>query len=170
MSKSRRSFSPEQKAAILREHLLDRVPVSEVCDKHGLMPTVFYRWQKELFERAPSLLEHKNRKSASEGLTRQIDALEPVIREAFLRSIADIRSEAQLSLVIDALERGDAQRLIAVLNLDPVLFAPLDRAIQGAYIEGGIRALSGLPVLPDPDTGGKSLAASMRVTRARSGG
>jgi len=103
-------------------------------------------------------------------LQRQIDALEPVIREAFLRSIADIRSEAQLSLVIDALERGDAQRLIAVLNLDPVLFAPLDRAIQGAYIEGGIRALSGLPVLPDPDTGGKSLSASMRVIRARSGG
>jgi len=103
-------------------------------------------------------------------LQRQIDALEPVIREAFLRSIADIRSEAQLSLVIDALERGDAQRLIAVLNLDPVFFAPLDRAIQGAYIEGGIRALSGLPVLPDPDTGGKSLAASMRVIRARSGG
>lgn len=104
------------------------------------------------------------------ALQRQIDALEPTIREAFLRSIADIRSEAQLSLVVDALERGDAQRLVAVLNLDPVFFAPLDRAIQGAYIEGGIRALSGLPVIPDPGTGGKSLSASMRVTRARSGG
>jgi hypothetical protein len=103
-------------------------------------------------------------------LQRQIDALEPVIREAFLRSVADIRSEAQLSLVVDALERGDAQRLVAVLNLDPVFFAPLDRAIQGAYIEGGVRALSGLPVIPDPATGGKSLAASTRVTRARSGG
>lgn len=103
-------------------------------------------------------------------LQRQIDALEPVIREAFLRSVADIRSEAQMSLVVDALERGDVQRLIAVLNLDPTLFAPLDRAIQGAYIEGGILALSGLPVIPDPDTGGKSLSASMRVTRARSGG
>lgn len=104
------------------------------------------------------------------ALQRQIDALEPVIREAFLRSIADIRSEAQLTLVVDALEKGDAQRLIAVLNLDPTFFAPLDRAIQGAYIEGGIRALSGLPVIPDPETGGKSLPASTRVTRARSGG
>ena len=104
------------------------------------------------------------------ALQRQIDALEPVIRDAFLRSIADIRSEAQLALVVDALERGDAQRLVAVLNLDPTFFAPLDRAIQGAYIEGGIRALSGLPVIPDPETGGKSSAASMRVTRARSGG
>ncbi len=89
-------------------------------------------------------------------LQRQIDALEPVIRDAFLRSIADIRSEAQLALVVDALEAGDAQRLIAVLNLDPTFFAPLDRAIQSAYIEGGVRALTGLPVIPDPATGGKS--------------
>lgn len=104
------------------------------------------------------------------SLQRQIDALEPLIREAFLQSIADMRSDAQMALVVDALEKGDVQRLMAVLNLDPTFFAPLDRAIQNAYIEGGIRALSGLPVLPDPDTGGKSLAASMRVTRARSGG
>ena len=103
-------------------------------------------------------------------LQRQIDALEPLIREAFLRSVADIRSEAQLSLVVDALERGDVQKLVGVLNLDPTFFAPLDRAIQGAYIEGGLRALSGLPVIPDPATGGKSFPASMRVTRVRSGG
>ena len=104
------------------------------------------------------------------ALQAQIEALEPVIRAAFLRSVADIRSEAQLSLVIDALELGDVQRLVTVLNLDPTFFAPLDRAIQGAYLEGGIRALSGLPVIPDPGTGGKSSAASTRGIRVRSGG
>lgn len=104
------------------------------------------------------------------ALQRQIDALEPVIRDAFLRSIEDIRSEAQMALVIDALEKGDVPRLMAVLNLDQTFFAPLDRAIQAAYLEGGIRALSGLPVIPDPGTGGKSSAASTRETRARSGG
>jgi bacillopeptidase F (M6 metalloprotease family) len=26
------------------------VPVSELCVKQGLQPTVFYRWQKEFFE------------------------------------------------------------------------------------------------------------------------
>lgn len=103
-------------------------------------------------------------------LARQIEALEPAIRDAFLRSIADIRSEAQLALVVDAIERGDVQRLVAVLNLDQTFFAPLDQAIQGAYIEGGARALSGLPVIPDPVTGGKWLSASMRAIRARSGG
>ena len=104
------------------------------------------------------------------NLQAQIDALEPLIRDAFLQSIADMRSEAQMALVIDALERGDVAQLIVVLNLDPSFLAPLDQAIQGAYIQGGFRALSGLPVIPDPATGGKSLPASTRVTRARSGG
>ena len=54
MRQQRRHFTAAEKAAIVREHLLDKVPVSDLCDKHGLHPTVFYRWQKELFENAPS--------------------------------------------------------------------------------------------------------------------
>ena len=64
MKQERRHFTAAGKAAILREHLLDKVPVSDLCDKHGLHPTVFYRWQKELFENAaatfqsPARLDH----------------------------------------------------------------------------------------------------------------
>ena len=36
--------------AILREHLIDRVPIWEVCHEHGSQPTVFYHRQKKLFE------------------------------------------------------------------------------------------------------------------------
>ena len=34
----RRNFSPEQKVAIVRQHLLDHVPVSDLCDQHGIRP------------------------------------------------------------------------------------------------------------------------------------
>jgi transposase-like protein len=60
MPKNRRHFTPEQKAAILREHLIDHVAVSDLCDKHQIQPTVFYRWQKDLFENLPSLFERKS--------------------------------------------------------------------------------------------------------------
>jgi transposase-like protein len=51
MSKeTRRQHAAEQKLAILREHLVDRVPVSEVCEKHKIQPSLFYYWQKQLFE------------------------------------------------------------------------------------------------------------------------
>ena len=49
MPRTRRNYGGAEKMAILREHLIERVPISEVCDKHGLQPTVFYGWQKKLF-------------------------------------------------------------------------------------------------------------------------
>ena len=50
MRKERKRFTPEEKVAILKRHLVDKVPVSELCEEPGLRPTVFYRWQKEFFE------------------------------------------------------------------------------------------------------------------------
>src|SRR5437588_12748563 len=50
MRKERKHYTAEEKVAILRRHLLDKVPVSDLCEELGLQPTVFYRWQKEVFE------------------------------------------------------------------------------------------------------------------------
>jgi len=46
----RRHFSPEDKMKMLRLHLLEKVPISEVCEKHQIIPTQFYQWQKTFFE------------------------------------------------------------------------------------------------------------------------
>ena len=50
MKERRRRYTPEEKVAIIRKHLLDGVGVSDLCDEHQLNPTVYYRWQKEFFE------------------------------------------------------------------------------------------------------------------------
>ena len=39
----RRRFSAQEKVVILRRHLLDKVPVSDLCDEYRLNPNVFYR-------------------------------------------------------------------------------------------------------------------------------
>jgi transposase-like protein len=57
MSNSRRHFSGGQKLAILREHLIEKVPLSEVCRRHDIQPTLFYLWQKKLFEDGASVFE-----------------------------------------------------------------------------------------------------------------
>src|ERR1700693_4470475 len=44
MKKERRHHTAEEKVAILRRHLLDKVPVSDLCEELSLKPTVFYRW------------------------------------------------------------------------------------------------------------------------------
>jgi transposase len=48
--RSRRHFTTEQKVALLKRHLVDKVPVSDLCDKEELQPSVFYQWQRQLFE------------------------------------------------------------------------------------------------------------------------
>jgi transposase len=40
----------EEKVSILRRHLLDKVPVSDLCDELGIQPSQFYNWQKAFFE------------------------------------------------------------------------------------------------------------------------
>ena len=50
MAKKYKKFSPEEKVRLLRLHLIEKEPVSDICDRHGLNPNVFYRWQKIFFE------------------------------------------------------------------------------------------------------------------------
>jgi len=75
MSKKRRQFSSAQKISILREHLIEKISVPDVCDKHGLQPSVFYGWQKKLFENGANVLEGGRIGSAEKKLTHQVEIL-----------------------------------------------------------------------------------------------
>jgi len=48
--RSRRHFTTEQKVTLLKRHLVDKVPVSDLCNEEELQPSVFYQWQRQLFE------------------------------------------------------------------------------------------------------------------------
>lgn len=84
-----------------------------------------------------------------------LDAMEPALRAAFMQAVADIRSAAQIAQLVDALEKGDVPRALAILNVDPAFWAPLDDAIVAAYLRGGRDAIAALPVIPDPAGLGK---------------
>ena len=65
MKKQRKHYAPEEKVAILRRHLLEKEPISKLCDELGLQPTVFYRWQKEFFENGAAAFEQRARPNHS---------------------------------------------------------------------------------------------------------
>jgi transposase-like protein len=48
--RSRRHFTTEQKVAILKRHMVDKVPVSDLCNEENLQPSVFYTWQRQALE------------------------------------------------------------------------------------------------------------------------
>ena len=82
MKKQRKHYSPEEKVAILRRHLLEKEAISKLCDEVGLQPTVFYRWQKEFFENGAAAFTHNGKRhQAVEAVKdRKIAALEEKLR------------------------------------------------------------------------------------------
>jgi transposase-like protein len=79
--KRRRHFAPEDKAAILRRHLSDKVPVSDLCDEYSLQPSVFYQWQRLLLDNAAKALEPtRGSDSQHRKLESKIESLESKLR------------------------------------------------------------------------------------------
>ena len=79
MSK-RKIFTPDQKVAIVRRHLLEQVPVSDLCDQYGIHATQYYNWQKQLFENAAPAFERRtnkaNKRRQEDAAGRKISQLE----------------------------------------------------------------------------------------------
>ena len=77
---TRRKFSAEDKAAILRHHLVDKKLVSDVCEEYEIQPSVFYGWQRQLMENMASALEagagRRQHNGREEKLARENEALQ----------------------------------------------------------------------------------------------
>src|SRR6266851_3461496 len=77
MNSERRHLTPQEKIAALKRHLLEGVPVSTICDQFGIAPTLFYRWQKELFENGHALFENgRKAKAVEDANVKKIQQLE----------------------------------------------------------------------------------------------
>ena len=77
MNSERRHFTPQEKIAALKRHLLEGLPVSTLCDQLGIAPTLFYRWQKELFENGHTVFENgRKAKAVEDANVQKIQKLE----------------------------------------------------------------------------------------------
>lgn len=74
----RRTFSGKKKVEILRRHLLEGEPVSDVCDEYDLNPSQFYEWQKKFFEQGDAAFRRKTG-SRERKLNKKISALQEKI-------------------------------------------------------------------------------------------
>ena len=102
MKKARKHYTAEEKVAILRRHLVDKEPVSKLCDELALQPTVFYRWQKEFFENGAAAFRTTNRGSRQPEqeriarLERKIQTKNEVLAELMAEHIALKKSIGEL--------------------------------------------------------------------------
>lgn len=75
MSQSeRRHFSGEEKVKILRLHLLEGKPVSDLCEQHKINPSQFYQWQRMFFENGSRAFEGSGNPRSHTKLERELEA------------------------------------------------------------------------------------------------
>ena len=123
MKKQRKQYAPEEKVAILRRHLLEKEPISKLCDEMGLQPTVFYRWQKEFFENGAAAFEQKGPSNHSADQERI----------AYLQKKIQTKDEVLAELMAEhvALKNnlGNSDR-----DLGPARYAGSDRGFRPALV------------------------------------
>ncbi len=83
--KSRRHFTAEQKAQIVRRHLADKVPVSNLADELGIQPSQIYLWVKQVLDQAERAFlvqpGGKRRRHADDPKDRKIARLEAAVAQ-----------------------------------------------------------------------------------------
>jgi transposase len=73
----RRHFAGAEKVAILKRHLLDKVPVSDLCEELGLQVNQFYHWQQQFFENGSIAFENgRKSKAVEDSKDKKIEQLE----------------------------------------------------------------------------------------------
>ena len=60
-TKSRRKFTVDEKVAILKRHLVDKIAVSDLCEQYHIQPSVFYVWQRQMWENLEAVFESSKR-------------------------------------------------------------------------------------------------------------
>lgn len=93
---TRKHFTPEQKIAIVRRHLLEKVPISDLCDEYKIHATQYYNWQKQLFENGAPVFERRtnkaNERRQEDAATKKITQLEEKL-QAKNEVIAELMEE-----------------------------------------------------------------------------
>jgi transposase len=76
MKKQRRHFSGSEKVAILKQHLVEKVSVSDLCDRHKIYPNQFYSWLKDFFENGHAAFDNgRKAKAVEDAQAQQIQQL-----------------------------------------------------------------------------------------------
>jgi transposase-like protein len=77
---TRRHFSPEQKATIVRRHLTGKEPVSNLADELGVQPSQIHLWVKQLLDQAERAFQSNGRKrTASNAEQLRLASLEAAV-------------------------------------------------------------------------------------------
>ena len=69
---TRRKFTPEQKIQIVLEGLRGEIPVTDLCRREGIAPSVYYKWSKSFLDAGKNGLVRDTKRNATSDEVRNL--------------------------------------------------------------------------------------------------
>jgi transposase len=87
----RKKYSAEEKIRIVLEGLRGEIPISELCRREGIAPTMYYRWSKAFLDAGKNGLTRETVRDATaeevRGLKEENASLKKALAESILETM-----------------------------------------------------------------------------------
>jgi transposase len=144
MKKARKNYTPQEKVAILRSHLVDKVSTLQLCAQFQLQPKIFYGWLKQLFDNGQAALKRRpttgKRPDASQhgsaALQEEVRTCESSEAEQnWMSSLVQGRFDGEQvkHAISGALNQEDVDKLLTCILNEPLKYRNRAVAILSYY-------------------------------------
>ena len=88
---TRRKFSAEEKIRVVLEGLRGEVPVTEICRREGISPSIYYRWSKGFLDAGKNGLTRDTQRNATSTEVTRLKEENEALKKALAESILDVQ-------------------------------------------------------------------------------
>jgi transposase len=86
---TRRKYTEEEKIRIVLEGLRGEIPISELCRREGIAPTMYYRWSKAFLEAGKNGLTRDTQRDATTDEVRALKQENATLKRALAESVLE---------------------------------------------------------------------------------
>lgn len=87
---TRRKFTAEQKIHIVLEGLRGEIPVTELCRRESIAPTMYYKWSKAFLDAGKNGLTKDTRRDATTDEVKRFKQENEDLKRALAESVLDV--------------------------------------------------------------------------------
>ena len=86
---TRRRFSAEEKIRIVLEGLRGEIPVTEVCRREGIQPSIYYKWSKAFLDAGKNGLTRDTQRNATVPEVRHLKEENEALKQAVAEMVLE---------------------------------------------------------------------------------
>jgi len=86
---ARRKYTAEEKIRIVLEGLRGEIPISELCRREGIAPTMYYRWSKAFLDAGKNGLTRDTQRDATTDEVRSLKDENATLKKALAESVLE---------------------------------------------------------------------------------